>query len=72
MNFQVRGEFVNIFNRTELPNPSTASPQNALVHNSLGILYRRLRSHCSVPGSERFEHILGPHGDGGDALHVLI
>ncbi|HWB97844.1 MAG TPA: hypothetical protein VG672_14115, partial [Bryobacteraceae bacterium] len=38
MNLQVRGEFVNIFNRTELPNPSTASPQNALVHNSLGIL----------------------------------
>ena len=32
MNFQIRGEFVNIFNRTLLGNPSTATPQNALVH----------------------------------------
>ena len=27
--FYVRGEFVNIFNRTIMPNPSTANPQNA-------------------------------------------
>lgn len=38
MNLQFRGEFVNIFNRTEMPSPGTANPQNALVHNSLGIL----------------------------------
>jgi hypothetical protein len=38
MNLQVRGEFVNIFNRTLLGSPSTASPQNAVVRNSLGIL----------------------------------
>jgi Carboxypeptidase regulatory-like domain/TonB dependent receptor len=31
MNFQIRGEFVNIFNRTIMPNPSTTNPQNALV-----------------------------------------
>ncbi len=27
MNFQIRGEFVNIFNRTIMPNPSTSNPQ---------------------------------------------
>jgi len=32
MNFQVRGEFVNIFNRTLMPAPSTSNPQNAVVH----------------------------------------
>jgi len=31
MNLQVRVEFVNIFNRTLLPNPSTANPQNAVT-----------------------------------------
>ncbi len=38
MNLQFRGEFVNIFNRTELPSPGAANPQNAIVHNSQGIL----------------------------------
>jgi hypothetical protein len=38
MNLQIRGEFVNIFNRTELPGPGTGNPQTALTHNSLGIL----------------------------------
>jgi hypothetical protein len=28
MNFQIRAEFVNIFNRTLLPNPITTNPQN--------------------------------------------
>ncbi|HEY1756893.1 MAG TPA: TonB-dependent receptor [Bryobacteraceae bacterium] len=32
MNLQVRGEFVNVFNRTLLPPPSTSNPQNAVVH----------------------------------------
>jgi len=31
MNFQVRVEFVNIFNRTLLPNPITTNPQNAVT-----------------------------------------
>jgi hypothetical protein len=31
-NLQVRGEFVNIFNRTLMPAPSTVNPQNNPVH----------------------------------------
>ena len=31
MNFQIRAEFVNIFNRTLLPNPITTNPQNAVT-----------------------------------------
>jgi hypothetical protein len=38
MNFQFRGEFVNILNRTLLPSPSTTAPQNAIVHNTAGAL----------------------------------
>jgi hypothetical protein len=37
MNFQLRGEFVNIFNRTLMPAPSTTNPQNADAKNALGI-----------------------------------
>jgi len=37
MNFQIRGEFVNIFNRTIMPAPSTANPQAAVTKNALGI-----------------------------------
>jgi hypothetical protein len=37
MNFQVRAEFTNIFNRTLIPSPSTAtSPQLPLSKNALG------------------------------------
>jgi hypothetical protein len=36
--FFVRGEFVNVFNRTYFGSPGTANPQNAVVHNNLGIL----------------------------------
>jgi hypothetical protein len=32
MNLQVRAEFVNIFNRTLLPAPTTSNPQNPVVH----------------------------------------
>jgi hypothetical protein len=32
INFQVRAEFVNVFNRTLLPAPTTSSPQNPVVH----------------------------------------
>jgi hypothetical protein len=39
MNLQIRGEFVNIFNRDlDIGSPSTSSPQNPLARNSLGIL----------------------------------
>jgi hypothetical protein len=39
MNLYIRGEFVNIFNRTIMPNPSTGVvPQVALTRNSLGYL----------------------------------
>jgi hypothetical protein len=37
MNFQIRAEFVNIFNRTLMPAPSTTGPQNPPVKNNLGI-----------------------------------
>jgi hypothetical protein len=35
-NLQIRAEFVNIFNRTYLPNPSTSNPQSPLGKNNLG------------------------------------
>ncbi len=38
MNFQVRGEFNNIFNRTQLGSPSVTAPQTAVARNSLNIL----------------------------------
>ena len=37
MNLQIRGEFVNIFNRTLMPAPSTSNPQAAVAKNALGI-----------------------------------
>jgi hypothetical protein len=37
MNLQIRGEFVNIFNRLVMPAPATANPQAAVTKNSLGI-----------------------------------
>jgi hypothetical protein len=37
MNLQIRGEFVNIFNRTLLPSPITTNPQNLPAKNALGI-----------------------------------
>ena len=37
MNLQIRGEFVNILNRLEMPAPSTSNPQSAVTKNSLGI-----------------------------------
>jgi hypothetical protein len=35
-NLQIRAEFVNIFNRTYLQNPSSANPQLALTKNAQG------------------------------------
>ncbi len=37
MNFQIRGEFVNVFNRLLMPAPGTANPQAAPSKNNLGI-----------------------------------
>jgi hypothetical protein len=37
MNFQIRGEFVNVLNRTLLPSPSTSAPQNAPAKNNIGV-----------------------------------
>jgi hypothetical protein len=37
MNLQIRGEFVNILNRLEMPAPGTANPQAAVTRNALGI-----------------------------------
>ena len=37
MNLQIRGEFVNIFNRTMMPAPSTTNPQSPVTKNALGI-----------------------------------
>jgi hypothetical protein len=36
--FSVRAEFVNIFNRTQIGNPSTTNPAGALTHNGAGQL----------------------------------
>jgi hypothetical protein len=36
--FYVRGEFVNVFNRTYFASPSTTNPQAPVTHNNLGIL----------------------------------
>jgi hypothetical protein len=36
MNLFIRAEFVNIFNRTIMPNPSTSNPQNAVTHGAGG------------------------------------
>ncbi len=36
MNLQIRGEFINIFNRTLMPAPSTSNPQSPAVKNALG------------------------------------
>jgi hypothetical protein len=36
--FYIRGEFVNIFNRTILPNPTTTNPQNPPSKNQVGVL----------------------------------
>ena len=36
MSLQIRGEFVNIFNRTQIGNPSTTAPSAALSKNSAG------------------------------------
>jgi len=38
MNFQLRAEFTNIFNRTLMAQPIATSPQNAVSKNGLGIL----------------------------------
>jgi len=37
MDFYIRGEFVNIFNRTILPNPITTNPQSAPSRNQVGV-----------------------------------
>jgi hypothetical protein len=37
MNLQIRGEFVNIFNRTIMPVPITTNPQTPVSKNALGI-----------------------------------
>ena len=34
MNLYIRAEFVNIFNRTIMAAPSTANPQNQVVHGA--------------------------------------
>ena len=36
-NLFIRAEFVNIFNRTIMPAPSTSNPQNPVTKNNLGI-----------------------------------
>ena len=35
-NLQIRAEFVNIFNRTQIGNPSTSNPAGPLTHNAAG------------------------------------
>jgi hypothetical protein len=35
MNFQIRGEFVNIFNRTIFPNPNTFYPQSPVAYGGI-------------------------------------
>jgi hypothetical protein len=54
MNLQIRGEFVNIFNRTLLPSPITTNPQNAPAKNALGIYTSGFG--ISAPISRRTPH----------------
>ena len=56
-NFQVRAEFTNIFNRLLMPLPSTASPQNAVTKNSLGILTSGYGGRQRLPGAQHGQHL---------------
>jgi Carboxypeptidase regulatory-like domain/TonB dependent receptor len=38
MTFSIRAEFTNVFNRTQIGNPSTSAPQSAVSRNSAGQL----------------------------------
>jgi len=57
MNLQFRGEFVNIFNRTYLPIPSTTNPLVALTKNSFGYYtagFGTMNAY-SAPGASLFD-----------------
>ncbi len=64
MNLQFRGEFVNIFNRTYLPIPSTSTmlPLGSVTTNTLGYITGGFgtMSAYSAPGSSQFDGVL-PH-----------
>ena len=38
MSFSIRAEFTNVFNRTQIGNPSTSAPASAVSHNGAGQL----------------------------------
>jgi hypothetical protein len=61
MNLQFRGEFVNIFNRTYLPQPSTTSPATPLTKNSFGYYtagFGTMNAY-SAPGASLFDGASG-------------
>ncbi len=57
MNLQFRGEFVNMFNRTYLPVPSTTNPLVPLTKNSFGYYTAGFgtMSAYSAPGASLFD-----------------
>ena len=61
MNLQVRAEFVNVFNRTYMPSPSTANPQNPVAKNSLGILTSWIRRGQRLSSAELGDHLHGQY-----------
>jgi hypothetical protein len=61
MNLQFRGEFVNIFNRTYLPNPSTLAPASGFMTSTLGYFTGGFGTMAaySPPGASAFDGALG-------------
>ena len=76
MNFHIRAEFVNIFNRTLLPVPTTTNPQNAVTKtagiNSSGFgVINTFATAGSQPADGRAALPYGPHGHADRPVHVL-
>jgi Carboxypeptidase regulatory-like domain len=67
MNLQIRAEFVNIFNRTLLPNPTTTNPQNPVTKtagiNSAGFgVINTFATRGSLPTTAVAPYLLGRTG----------
>ncbi len=67
MNFQIRAEFVNIFNRTLFPNPTTTNPQNPVTKtagiNSAGFgVINTFATAGSLPTTAVAPYLLGRTG----------
>ncbi len=73
INVQFRGEFVNIFNRTYLPIPSTSSPTTPLTKNSFGYYaagFGTMNAY-SAPGGSLFDGGSGHNPAGRTGTLIL-